>query len=137
MDASVKKVAEVLSRLGTQEARQVLQKIAKNDAKLASDIEKQMFSYEKILDLDSKDLQRLHQKIDEKDLVFALKATGAALGSYILSAVSDRRKKMILEQMKHLGKIKRSDAEEAKLRIAATMRQMLEKGEISFDLRVE
>jgi flagellar motor switch protein FliG len=70
-------------------------------------------------------------------LVFALKATGAALGSYILSAVSDRRKKMILEQMKHLGKIKRSDAEEAKLRIAATMRQMLEKGEISFDLRVE
>ncbi|MGM0623690.1 MAG: FliG C-terminal domain-containing protein [Campylobacterota bacterium] len=131
MASDTRKVAKILSRLGNKEAADILDDIAKKDPQLAQNIQKQLFVYEDLFDLGKSDLERLHQRIDQDDLVLALKGTGAALGAYILSAISNRRKKVVLQQMKELGKIKRSDAQEAKRRIADTAYQMMQNGDIS------
>lgn len=131
MHSDKRKVAKVLNALGGDEAKKVLNNIAATDAKLAQQIKDLIFVYEDIFELPQKDLQLLLQKVDGDDLALALKATGAALGAYMISGLSDRRKKIVLEQMKLLGKIKRSDAQAAKMRIADMARQMVDRGEIS------
>lgn len=123
----------MLSQMPQAELDRTLEGIAATDAKLAAEIKALMYTFDDLLDVDEKDMPKLHQKANQNDLLLAMKGAGAAITAKLLSGVSDRRKKMLLEEFKLLGKVKRSDVDAAKGRIAETLRRLVESGEISLD----
>lgn len=130
MYSDKEKVAKMLSHLPSEEAKKLLADIASRDKKLAQQIKELMFRFEDIENLHDKDIEKLHRKLSEKDLVLALKGTSAALAAKLLMGISYRRRKIIVEQMKLLGKVKRTEVEAAKARIAATLQSMVEDQEL-------
>lgn len=127
------KVAKILSHLLNEEAENILNDIASRDPKLAVQIKELMFRFEDIENLHPKDVEKLHQKLSQDDLVLALKGTSAALAAKLLMGVSYRRRKHIVEQMQLLGKVKRSDVDAAKAKIASVLQTMVESGELSLN----
>ncbi len=127
----IKKVAKILSRLGMGDAKDILEDIEAKDKKLAQRIRELMFGFEDLLTLNEKELLVLHQKIDKKELLLALKGASTELKEKFLAGMSSRQRELFLEELELMGKVKRKDVEAAQQRIAELVRTMIENGEIS------
>lgn len=125
------KIAKILSRLASKEAKKVLAYIAKKNSRLSSDIEELMFEFEDVIMFSQKEMQLLHQKIDTDDLVLALKGLDESQREALLRGLSAKRQAMILSELELTGAVKLKEVEAARQRIADTAREMIEKGEIA------
>ncbi len=125
------RVAKILSRLAPEDARKVLAYIADRNAGLSATLKELMFGFEDVTMLSEKEMQLLHQRIDSRDLVLALKGLDDAQKETMLRGMSAKRKATILSELELTGKVKAKDVEAARQRIADIAREMIEAGEIS------
>ena len=127
------KVAKILSRLGTSDAKKILESIAAQDASLADEIRELMFTFEDLPDLGESDMRRLHAKVDPNDLLLALKGSSREMQTKLLSGISAKKRQMINEELELMGRVKRSDVEAARRRLLDVVRKMIDNGELSLD----
>ena len=127
------KLAKILSRMGIADAKKILASIKIENGKLADEIRELMFSFEDVLNLSEKEMEEVHQKIDKKDLLLAMKGASEELKEKLLTGMSAKRREMFTEDLELMGKVKRKDVEAAQQRIADVLREMIEKGELSLD----
>jgi len=133
MSTDTDKVAQMLSHMGADEAAGIIDSIASKDSKLAANIQQSMFPFETILQLSTKDMALLHQNIDKTDHILAMKGANDKIKAKLLEGFSSRKKQMLLEEYELMGKVKRSEADAAKERIAQILRQLVTKEIISLD----
>ncbi len=127
------KIAKILSRMNSQDSKKILEYIASKNTQLSSEVRELMFTFEDILELTSKDMQLLHKKIDTNDLLLSLKGASDELKDKLFSGISTKKKMILTEEFELMGKVKKSDVEEARQRIMDIVRDMIERGEISLD----
>lgn len=127
------KIAKILSRMSSQDSKKILEYIASKNTQLSSEVRELMFTFEDILELTSKDMELLHKKIDTNDLLLSLKGTSDELKDKLFSGISTKKKMILTEEFELMGKVKKSDVEQARQRIMDTVREMMERGEISLD----
>lgn len=125
------KIAKILSRLASKEAKKVLAYIAEKNSRLSAQIEELMFGFEDVTMLSDKEMQLLHQKIDTHDLVLALKGLDESQTEALLRGLSAKRKELVLSELELTGAVKLKEVEAARQRIADAAREMIEKGEIT------
>jgi flagellar motor switch protein FliG len=127
------KIAKILSRMKTQDSKKILESISTKNIQLSDEIRELMFTFEDIVDFTTKDMELLHKKIDTNDLLLALKGASDQLKEKLFSGISDRKKAILTEEFELMGKVKRSDVEEARQHIMDIVRKMIEDGEVSLD----
>jgi flagellar motor switch protein FliG len=127
------KVAKILSRMNTQDSKKILETIALKNSQLADEIKELMFTFEDILEFTQKDMQLIHKNLDTNDLLLAMKGINDELKEQLLCGISSKKRSNLLEDLELLGKVRKSDVEDARQRILDTIRQMLESGEVSLD----
>jgi flagellar motor switch protein FliG len=127
------KIAEILSHMSTQDSKDILNSISKENNQLADDIKELMFTFDDVLDLSENDMQLLHKKIQTNDLLLATKGASDEIKDKLFSGISVRKKTMLIEELELAGKVKRSDVEDARQRIMNILREMIEQGEVSLD----
>ena len=131
MQGSIEKIAKILSLMPSKESQKTLEYIRSKNPILAEDIRKMMFTFDDIALVANRYMPLLHNRIDIKDLVLALKNISKELEEKLLSGISQSRKNSIIQERDFIINPKQKDVDSAKKRIAETVKRMIENGEIS------
>lgn len=124
-------VAEMVNRLDSNAAKEILGNIEEANAALGETIRHLMFVFEDLLLIDQIGLKELLGKIDRKVLTLALKGTSEQLRAHILSCMSQRGGEMLKEDMEALGPVKIKEVEGAQQQIISVVRQLESEGVLS------
>jgi len=129
----VRLVADLLNRLDKSVSKTLLTKIEERNPSLGNMIQRKMFSFDDLISLSNRDLQRVMREIESSDLVVALKSANENLQNALLGAVSKRAAETLREEMEMLGPVRLKDVEAAQDRIIQSVRQLEEDGEVTID----
>jgi flagellar motor switch protein FliG len=124
-------VAEMVNRLDSNAAKEILEHIEHANPALGETIRHLMFVFEDLMLLDSNSVKELLSKVDRKILTVALKGTSDSMKRQMMSAMSQRGAEMMKEDMDALGPIKIKEVEAAQQQIIAVVRQLETDGVIS------
>lgn len=126
IDATVKILNQV--DRGTEQA--ILEILEDENPDLADEIRRKLFTFEDIINLEDRAVQRVLREIDSKKLALALKTANDDLKEKIFANMSQRAGEMLREDMEFLGPVRLKDVEEAQQEIVNTVRRLEEDGEI-------
>jgi len=126
----IQAVVEVLNEVDRSTERTILDTLEIQDPELAEEIKKRMFTFDDIVILDNRAIQRVIREVDNDDLKLALRAASDEVKDVIFQNMSQRMKETIQEEMEYMGPVRLRDVEEAQTRIVGTIRRLDEIGEI-------
>lgn len=127
----VEKVAEILNSSSRTVERAVLEALRERDPELATSVKALMFTFDDLVHISDRDMQRLLTEVDQKDIALALKAASSELKEKILRNVSERAAQMIQEELELMGPVRVRDVDEAQRRILETAQRLEEQEEIT------
>ncbi len=127
----IRKVSEIINRMGRVESKALIDSIAEHNPDLASQIRDMMFVFEDILKLSDNDIQELLKHVDKKDLILALKGASDELKDKFFSNMSSRAADTLKEELEFLGAVKVKDVEKAQKVIVDVVRKLDEEGVVS------
>jgi flagellar motor switch protein FliG len=125
-----KTVAEVLNRVEPAVQKAILERLDEQAPTLAEQIRALMFTFEDLVGVDDRGMQRLMQEIDQKDLVLALKAASEVVVAKVFKNMSERTASIVRQEMEFLGPVRVKQVEEAQRRIVAVARRLKDSSEI-------
>ena len=110
--------------------KSVLESIQDRSADVAGAIRSSMFTFEDLLLIDGKGIQRILREVETKDLALALKAASDELKRHIKSNMSERAGGALDEEIEMLGPVRVRDVEAVHARIIESVRALEQAGEI-------
>jgi len=110
--------------------RHILERLTETDPELAEEVRKLMFTFDDLILLDDRSLQRVLREVDMRDLALALKAARDDLKEHIFSNMSARAAELLREEISYLGPVRIRAVEEAQQRIVSIVRRLEEAEEI-------
>ncbi len=113
----VKTAADILNALGRPQSKESLGNIEKLNPQLAKAIEKNMFVFEDLKNVDPSVLQRVLRDIDMGDLALALKTASEELRTLILGCISKRAAEGVREEIAFLSGVKPKEVDVARQKI--------------------
>lgn len=123
-------LVKLLNTVDRGTERRILESIDAADPELAAEVRKLMFTFDDLMLLDDRSMQRLLRDLDSKDLVLALKGANEELRTHVFKNQSTRAAEMLKEELEILGPVRLRNIEEAQQRIANTARRLEEAEEI-------
>jgi flagellar motor switch protein FliG len=130
ISGGVKSVAEIMNRLDRSTERSLLGTLQEQDGELAESVRRLMFTFDDIVSVDDRGVQRILKEIDQRDLALALKASGTEVSGKIFKNMSERAAGLLKEEIGYLGPVRLRDVEESQRRIVEVVRRLEESGEI-------
>ena len=129
----VRQVADILNRYqGDKE--QMLSLLREHDGDMALEIEKNMFDFMTLRRQSDETLQRLVQEIPSELLALALKNTETSFRKVVLGAMPKRMAQALEDQIQHQGSVSLRKVEQAREEIMQLVRELVEQGEVEFQL---
>lgn len=123
-------LVKLLNNVDRAAERRILQSIDEAAPELAAEVRKLLFTFDDLIRLDDRSLQRLLRDVDGKDLTLALKGANDELKNSVFKNQSTRAAEMLKEELDLLGPVRLRSIEEAQQRIATTARRLEEAEEI-------
>jgi flagellar motor switch protein FliG len=123
-------VANVLNQMTASLEKELIDIIATHDAPLSDDIKNLMFTFEDIVRLDDRSMQRVLRDVQMKELALALKAASEPLKTRIIGLMSSRAADTLREEMSFLGPVRLRDVESAQAAVVRNIRALEAAGEI-------
>lgn len=125
-----KAVAEILNRVDRNTEKKIFQTLEEIEPELAEQIKRLMFTFEDMVLVDDRGIQRVLKEVDQRDLALALKASGEDVSSKVFKNMSERAAAITRQEIEYLGPVRLRDIEDAQLRIVSITRRLEESGEI-------
>ncbi len=126
----IEQVAKLLSRVDRATEKAILMRLEERDPDLAEQVRKLLFTFDDLVKLDDRSLQRVLREVDSKDLALALKAAGEDLKEKVFRNMSSRAAEMLKEEIALSGPVRLKSVEEAQQRIVNVVRRLDEAEEI-------
>jgi flagellar motor switch protein FliG len=126
-------VADMLNQVDKDTEKSVLGKISENDEQMAEEIRDLMFTFDDLLLVDKRAMQKILSGINVQVLAMALKGAKEKVEEFIMSNVSSRVKRLILDEKELMGPKSREEVEGGQKEIVATVRALIESGEIAIN----
>lgn len=123
-------VAEILNLASRTTERTILTDLELRNPELAADIKNLMFTFDDIVLLDDRAIQRVLREVDTKDLSMSLKVASDELKEALYRNMSERASGLIREEVEFMGPVRLRDVEEAQMRIVEIVRTLEEDGEV-------
>ena len=120
--------AGILNRIGSRLEKGLMARLDETDPEVAEGIRQRMFTFDDIGRLHEKDIRALIEGVDLDELLVALKGAGKGVLDAVMSAVSERRRGRMLEDLAVLPKMRMSEVEAAQQKIVQHLRQMEAQG---------
>ena len=125
-----KQVADILNLVDASSERQIMSGLAADDPELAEEIQSKMFTFDDLEHMDDREMQKLLIKIDNADLILALRGATDSLKEKFLNCVSTRNREAIIEELETMGRTPLKDVEAAQTNIAEKAKALEDAGEI-------
>ncbi|HTO91409.1 MAG TPA: flagellar motor switch protein FliG [Candidatus Sulfotelmatobacter sp.] len=132
-EGGASRMARLLNRAGESLERSILESLEQRDSDLAARVRNLMFTFEDLLRVDPKGMQRVLREVDTKELATALKVASDELKAHIRKAMSERAAAALDEEIEMLGPTRVKDVETAHARIIESVRSLAQAGEITIE----
>ncbi|MFG0320471.1 MAG: FliG C-terminal domain-containing protein, partial [Planctomycetota bacterium JB042] len=119
----LKTVATMLNRFEEADQRELLASIEANDPDKAQAVKDQLFTFDDLLKLGVRDVQRILSGIDTRVLATSLKSASSELTEFLLGNVSKRVRERVEEERETLGALRLSEVKQAQNEMAAGARR--------------
>jgi flagellar motor switch protein FliG len=129
-DSGFRNVAELMNRLDSAAAREILDSIEQEEPTLAISIRDLMFTFDDFLSVPEPQIRELMNSIDKKTLMMALKKTSEDLRSHFYRTMSSRAIEMMKEDSEMMGPVRGKDVAQAQAEIVAMARKLESEGKI-------
>jgi flagellar motor switch protein FliG len=129
-DSGFKNVAEMMNRIDSTTAREILEDIEREEPELATNIRDLMFRFEDFLQVPEQELRELMNAIDKKTLMVALKAAPEQLRSHFYKTMSSRAVEMMKEDSEMMGPVRNKDVTKAQAEMVAIARKLESEGKM-------
>ncbi len=126
----LKRAADIVNCMDTATEEAVLASIRERNEALSTSIQELMFTFENLLDLDDRSVQRLLREVSGEELIKALKGATPEIKALIVKNMSKRAAEVLEEDLQSRGPMRVSDVEAAQRGILATVRKLADAGEI-------
>lgn len=126
----VRNVAIMLKSIGPEAAKEMISKIAAENAEMAKAIQLQMFTFEDVKMLGKKDIQKVLSQISVETLALAIKGVDEELEEMLMNNVSQRIADQVKEEREILGAVSVGRVKEAQATIRDKVWEYVESGEI-------
>ncbi len=127
-----KLVADTLKGLRGETKDELLAALSQRDEELASEVSRQMFTFEMMKSADAKGVQNLLKEVERKDLAMSLKGADAAVRNVFFSNMSERAAGYLQDDMEAMGPVRLSEVEEVQQQIIALALRLEEEGKLMF-----
>lgn len=126
----VDSVVKILNGVDRATEKSIIETLEQSDPELAEQIKQRMFTFEDIVLLDGRSIQRVIRDVESNDMQLALKVAGDEVKDIIFKNMSARMAETIKEEMEFMGPVRLRDVEDAQQRIVGVIRRLEEAGEI-------
>ncbi len=126
----VNSLAEVINSVDRTTEKKILEYLEEVDPQLSVEVKDLMFVFEDIINFEDRQMQRLLQEVDMKDLPMALKTASETLKANIFKNLSDRAVQTLKDEMDFMGPVRVKEVEEVQRKIVNIVRNLEEAGEI-------
>jgi len=113
----------------------ILERLSSLDPSLAETVKEQMFVFDDIVKLDNRAIQLIIRELEADVLRLSIKGASEPVREVFYRNMSERAAESLKEEMELMGRVRRSDVEEAQKKLIAVMRRLDEAGEISLRVR--
>jgi flagellar motor switch protein FliG len=120
---------EILNHLPPQTRARIIEQVAKINPLQLAKIEESVLRFEKIAQFSRRSLQTLLKKVEEKDLLVALKKSSPDIKEALLVNVSAHKRKELEEELSAMPPVRLEEVEHAQDKIMRTLNVMRDKGE--------
>lgn len=110
--------------------KNVLEALAERDSELADTVRNQLFTFDDLVKLDDRAVQRVLRDVDQKDLLLAIRGTRPEVREHIMKNLSKRAAQAIEEELAIMRPARLSSIEAAQQRIVGVIRRLEEAEEI-------
>ncbi len=123
-------VAAILNAIPGPAGKAMLTHLETVDGQLAGEVRRLMFTFEDLLAVDDRGIQRVLREVDKKDLALSLKIASDAMKEKIFGNMSERASDLLKEELGYLGPVRLKEVEAAQARIIDVVKQLEEQGEV-------
>lgn len=131
-EQSLRKVAVILRNLGKELRDGLLGAIQEKDNQMSQQVTNLMIVWQDITQIADRSLQGAIRGIDERTLALALHKADEAIIRKIKSNISERAAAMVDEEASLMSAPKKDDVNQAREKIVGVLREMNNKGELTF-----
>jgi len=122
------KLASILKHMGTEKSKTLLDALAKKDTVMSDRIKRKMFLFEDIVKAEPAGLKQALMKVDTDVLALALKGSTPEILKAVLEALSENRRKMLIDELKFMGPRVKSDIDRARSEVVNILREFYDNG---------
>jgi len=125
-----KAVADLMNRMGPEEAKKILEQVEDEDADLALGIRNLMFTFEDLVTIPAASIREIVSQVDKRQLGLALKGAREDLRAHVFAAMSSRAAEMMKEDMEVMGPVRAREVSGAQAEILTMARKLETEGKI-------
>ena len=129
----VKSAAAVLNVMDKVHRQNILNKLDERTPELVRSIRMKMFTFDDLVTLDTRSLQKILREVDPSTLAIALSAANENLRNAMLGSISKRASDTVMDEISNLGRITLREIEQAQDSIIDVVRKLEAEGEISLE----
>lgn len=127
----VESLANILNCCDRSTEKNIMEWLDIEDQNMAQNVRDLMFIFEDIIILEDRAIQRLLREIDSKQLALALKGTKEEIKEKIFKNMSERARKILMDDIEYLGPARAKEVQEAQSNIVNAIRNLEAAGEIT------
>lgn len=129
-ESGFRNVAELMNRLDSMTASEILESIEREEPKLAINIRDLMFTFDDFLEVSEQSIRELMNSVDKKTLTIALKGASEDLRNHFYRTMSSRAVEMMKEDSEVIGPVRAREVAKAQTEIVALARKLESEGKL-------
>jgi flagellar motor switch protein FliG len=129
-DAKYEKMASMLRCLEKTERLEVIAALEENEPETGRRIKELLYTFEDLLRVQDRSMQKLLAEIDSKTLSVALKGANEAISEKLLTNLSKRAREALKEEMEFTGMVPLAQVREAQKTIVDVLQRLDQAGEL-------
>jgi flagellar motor switch protein FliG len=129
-ESGFRNVAELMNRLDSMAAGEILESIEREEPKLAISIRDLMFTFDDFLEVSEQSIRELMNAVDKKTLTVALKGASEDLRNHFYRTMSTRAVEMMKEDSEVMGPVRAREVAKAQTEIVAVARKLESEGKL-------
>jgi flagellar motor switch protein FliG len=126
----LRRAADILNFMDSASEELVLRGVREFDESLGDRIQELMFTFDNLVDLDDRSLQRVLREVTGEQLILSMKGASSEVKAHILRNMSKRASESLLEDLEARGPVRLSEVEAAQKEVLAQVRRLADAGEV-------
>lgn len=127
---SFEMLAEIFNNLDRNSETKFMGMLESNLPDAATKIKEKMFTFDDLVKIDTKGIQRLLRDVEKSRLTLALKGASKEVEKVLLASMSQRAAKIIEEDLQAMGAVRVKDVDSARGDIVLAAKKLIDSGEI-------